>query len=241
MVSPLDLLPPTLSLALCPASLFLSLSPPPPSDRRSTAGSPASSPPPSPAWRPPGPSSGARRLSRPWRRCPGRGRRRSSPGAARPAVGHVEGGLVAGGQMEPAGLRCGMPGGAQQPQPHRLGAVVHRDQLDAATGSILKKKKQCVIPFRRVDSCALGEGRRRGHRRRREENSSPALSSCVPLRFFYPSFSRPLALIGPCRHCATHSFLIAVGAGLLAYRWYGCFFLLSFASGSSKFSVRQDY
>jgi hypothetical protein len=27
----------------------------------------------------------------------------------------------------------------QQPRPHRLGAVVHQDQLDAATGSILKK------------------------------------------------------------------------------------------------------
>jgi hypothetical protein len=124
----------------------------------------------------------------------------------------------------------------------------HTDSVQLFTGiswmpppAASLKKKQCVIPFRRVDSCALGEGRRRGHRRRREENSSPALSSCVPLHFFYPSFSRPLALIGPCRHCATHSFLIAVGAGLLAYRWYGCFFLLSFASCSSKFSVRQDY
>jgi hypothetical protein len=29
-----------------------------------------------------------------------------------------------------------VPGGAQQARPHRLGAVVHQDQLDAATGSI---------------------------------------------------------------------------------------------------------
>jgi hypothetical protein len=130
---------PSLPLSLC---LSLSLPPPPPSDRRSTAGSPASSPPPSPAWRLPGPSSGARRRSRPWRRCPGRGRRRNSPGAA------TRGTTSRGARRRwprrrgPDGTRRTAVWHArrcQQPRPHRLGAVVHQDQLDAATGSILKK------------------------------------------------------------------------------------------------------
>jgi hypothetical protein len=242
MVSPLDLLLP-LSLSLSLPRLSLSLSLPASTERSqidrgvpsvistTIAGvAPArpeqrSTPPQSPVAQVPRPRASK---EQPRRGPTSRGARRRRPrcrgpdGTRRTAVWHAR--RCPAAPATPTRCSC---------SPGSVGCR-HRQHL-------FLKKKQCVIPFRRVDSCALGEGRRRGHRRRREENSSPALSSCVPLHFFYPSFSRPLALIGPCRHCATHSFLIAVGAGLLAYRWYGCFFLLSFASCSSKFSVRQDY
>jgi hypothetical protein len=55
------------------------------------------------------------------------------PHAAGPPHRHVEGRLVAGGQVEAARLRRRLAGGAQKPGPDGFRAVVHQDQLDGAT------------------------------------------------------------------------------------------------------------